>query len=230
MHRKLSLSLASAVMCGLAQAQFIWVPVPPVIIGPPPVVTPQTPAHRVAAGSIMSVMIPGTIQYDAYGHVVNQLQHISGFEVVMGPGSTKRGCKPALRSDGFANTTAVWSPWALAPTTRVSTYKRTMPGEAEQWTVHQFSVNGGQAAPVSQIDVFVPRTRNMNGAVECAFQVNVNPADPNGQPATGDQGGSAAAAASPQSVTPQSAVTANASNPLRVEVVPAGEGKSTKAP
>jgi hypothetical protein len=184
---KNTLKLLSGVVLSVvstgAFAELIWVPIPPVIVGPPPVVRPGIPTHVMTTGNTLAIALPGQLQYDEFGRVVNKLQRITHFEVVVGPGSTDRGCYPASKADGLRNWTGVVSPWKnISATTKVDTYERRMPGESRKWTVHQFEVNGGTETPVSQLNIFFPADKRR--IVECHFQVNVTNSDDDNAAAT----------------------------------------------
>jgi hypothetical protein len=200
-----------------AFAEPIWVPIPPLIVGPPPVVRTGTPTHVMTTGNTLSIALPGQLQYDEFGRVVNKLQRITHFEVVVGPGSTDRGCYPASKADGLRNWTGVVSPWKnISATTKVDTYERKLPGEARKWTVHQFEVNGGTETPVSQLNIFFPADKRR--IVECHFQVNVTSSD--------DEDAAAATTRSAESAPATSALAAPAAASAkkglpRIEDVPA---------
>ncbi len=202
---KNTLKLVSGLVLSLASsgafAELIWVPIPPVIVGPPPVVRPAIPTHVMTTGNTLSIALPGQLQYDEFGRVVNKLQRITHFEVVVGPASTERGCYPASKADGLRNWTGVLSPWKnISATTKVDTYERKMPGDSKKWTVHQFEVNGGTETPVSQLNIFFPADKRR--IVECHFQVNVTNSD--------DDNAAAATTRSAESATLQAAPAGSA--------------------
>lgn len=202
---KLLSGLVLSVVSTGAFAEVIWVPIPPVIVGPPPVVRPGIPTHVMTTGNTLAIALPGQLQYDEFGRVVNKLQRITHFEVVVGPGSTDRGCYPASKADGLRNWTGVVSPWKnISATTKVDTYERKMPGEARKWTVHQFEVNGGTETPVSQLNIFFPADKRR--IVECHFQVNVT---------SSDEDNAAAATRSAESAAPAAALAAPAAAPAK---------------
>lgn len=222
---KNTLKLVSGLVLSLnstgAFAELIWVPIPPVIIGPPPVVRTGTPTHVMTTGNTLSIALPGQLQYDEFGRVVNKLQRITHFEVVVGPASTDRGCYPASKADGLRSWTTVNSPWKnLSPTAKVDTYERKLPGEPKKWTVHQFEVNGGTETPVSQINIFFPADKRR--IVDCHFQVNVtNSDDDNAAAATARSVESATAKDAPAAAALAAPASAPAKKGLpRIEEVP----------
>ncbi|GEM_PF-6203251 len=223
---KNTLKLVSGLILSLvstgAFAELIWVPIPPVVIGPPPVVRSGTPTHVMTTGNILSIALPGQLQYDEFGRVVNKLQRITHFEVVVGPASTDRGCYPASKADGLRSWTGVQSPWKnISATTKVDTYERKLPGEPKKWTVHQFEVNGGIETPVSQLDIFFPADKRR--IVDCHFQVNVtNSDDDNAAAATARSADSAPESAVAPAAAALAAPATKAKKGLpRIEEVPA---------
>ncbi len=150
-----------------------WTPIP--FVGPPIIVS-GNPVHIINSGMTLSVLIPGNLQYNEFGQVVNRLQRLTHFEVIVGPESTARGCYPASKADGFRAYTSVTSPTPrLKPTAKIDTYDRTMVGDSRSWRVHRFEINGGVETAVSQINIFFPAAPTR--IVQCAFQVNVTNAE-----------------------------------------------------
>ncbi len=217
---KFSVKLMSAFVFSSISVQAfggIWFPIP--FVGRPIIVS-GNPVHMINSGTTLSVLLPGALQYDEFGQVVNRLQRVTHFEVVVGPESTLRGCYPAAKSDGFRAFTSVNSPVpGIRPTTKVDTYDRSMPGDSRKWRVHRFEVNGGTETPVSQLNIFFPAAPTQ--IVPCHFQVNITNADSSDGPSAVP---AASASAAPQSV--QSAPT-KASLPRLLDV-PAVAAESAK--
>lgn len=214
-------SLATVVVASLFAspifARITWVPINPIIIGPP-VITPVpiNPVHTVTAGRLFSVLVPHTIQFDDFGRPVSQFANISHFEIVVGPGSSARGCRPAARNEGFASFTGVNSPWPnILPTQLSQTYQRRVPGDRQPWTVYEFAVNGGSPTPVNQINVFFPGN---HGPVPCMFQVNTSSGYGNSFPMPADRAGEAEGVAR-QLAAPAAAAAADPAEKLKLPKV-----------
>lgn len=143
-------------------------------------VEPAKQVYKTKSGVETTIALPAEVDeygrpvydYDEYGRRRLSPTKLTHFEIVVGPGSTARGCVPASKADGYKSFTGVNALVKdIEPTTLIDTVDR-VENSRETWKAYQFEVNGATETPVQSIVVFFPFNKR-HGRVDCMFQLNL---------------------------------------------------------